>query len=289
MPGVLEHLIQRGLHLLPDGVTVRLYHHASPYRGMLRQTRLVYQVVVPLGVIHFFARQNLCHKYAVLLLLCIKNVIFNLIRKRKQIYKFKRSYSRYILIMKKLVYITAIGSFLLGSCAAPKLAQESVDDDFYAKEYTPEESYAAQPAEEEAYGDEEYAYRRSYEESYEDDSYGSYTSRLRRFHSPFYGFSYFDYYDPFFYDPWFRPGFNLGLSFGWGGYYGYRPWGYYSYSPYYYSPFFYYATPYFGYNYARYGGYWGGYHPGYYYSRPIYRPSGIANRPRPRVGSVNDG
>src|SRR5690606_1705208 len=150
--------------------------------------------------------------YAVLLLLCIKNVIFNLIRKRKQIYKFKRSYSRYILIMKKLVYITAIGAFLLGSCAAPKLAQESVDDDFYAKEYTPEESYASQPAEEEAYGDEEYTYRRSYEESYEDDSYGSYTSRLRRFHSPFYGFSYFDYYDPFFYDPWFRPGFNLGFS-----------------------------------------------------------------------------
>lgn len=189
--------------------------------------------------------------------------------------------------MKKLAYITVIGSFALGSCAAPKLAQESVDDDFYGKEYTSEESYASA---EEASGDDEYAYRRSYGESDDyDDSYYSYTHRLRRFHSPLYGFGYFDYYDPFFYDPWYRPGFNLGLSFGWGGYYGYRPWGYYSYSPYYYSPY-YYSTPYYGYNYAYGGGLWGGYHPGYYYSRPIYRPSnGTYSRPRPRVGSVNNG
>src|SRR3546814_5183091 len=94
--------------------------------------------------------------------------------------------------MKKLVYITAIGSLILGSCAAPKLAKESVDDDFYAKEYIPEETYAA----EEASADDEYTYRRSYDDGYDDgynDGYGnSYTSRLRRFHSPFYGFSYFE-------------------------------------------------------------------------------------------------
>lgn len=185
--------------------------------------------------------------------------------------------------MKKLIYITAAGALMLGSCAAPKLAKESVDDDFYAKEYEPREVYAAEAGEE---GD-EYTYRRDYDGSYEDDFYGGYTYRLRRFHSPFRGYGYFDYYDPFFYDPWMSPGINLGFNMGWGGYYGYRPWGFYSYSPYYYN------TPYWGYNYAyNYGGYWGGYHPGYYYSRPIYRPSvgnGTYNRPRPRVGTTNNG
>ncbi|MDP4187264.1 MAG: hypothetical protein Q8905_04405, partial [Bacteroidota bacterium] len=41
--------------------------------------------------------------------------------------------------------------------------------------------------------------------NYYDDDYYSYASRIRRFHSPWWGL---DYYDPFYYDP-------FGLSFGW--------------------------------------------------------------------------
>ncbi len=74
-----------------------------------------------------------------------------------------------------------------------------------------------------------------------------YASRLNRFHGGFYD-PYF--YDPYFYnswyDPFYSPGWNFSIGFGWG-------------SPYYYDPYYY---PY-------YGGYWGyyGYNPywhGYY-------------------------
>ncbi len=96
-----------------------------------------------------------------------------------------------------------------------------------------------------------------------------YTSRLRRFHSPYYGW---DYYDPFYSDNYwytYNPaswgasiyfGSPWGLSFGW-------------YQPYFYSPFyssFYYGGfndfyPYYGYGYpGYYGSYWNGYGHGFY-------------------------
>ena len=45
--GVLEHLVQRALHLLPDGVAVRPDDHAPAHRAVVRQLGLGYQLVVP--------------------------------------------------------------------------------------------------------------------------------------------------------------------------------------------------------------------------------------------------
>jgi len=104
------------------------------------------------------------------------------------------------------------------------------------------------------YDNEEYAY-------YDDYDY-YYTSRIRRFHRPFYGFGFFDpvyvdmaYYDPFFgagptvliyddvfgFNNWWRfnrfnrwnrfnrfgwgPGVNISVNFGWGGWNAWNPWG----------------------------------------------------------------
>ena len=44
----LEHFVKLVLHLLPDGVAIRLYDHASAYRGLLGQVCLNHQIVVPL-------------------------------------------------------------------------------------------------------------------------------------------------------------------------------------------------------------------------------------------------
>ncbi|HMN90811.1 MAG TPA: hypothetical protein PKE68_12375, partial [Saprospiraceae bacterium] len=73
-------------------------------------------------------------------------------------------------------------------------------------------------------------YRRNNEDFYDDDYYSYeddydfyYTSRIRRFHRPYYGFSYFDpiYVDMFYYDPFFQPGATVLIydsffsPFGW--------------------------------------------------------------------------
>ncbi len=112
------------------------------------------------------------------------------------------------------------------------------------------DSYASNDRNDSDYDDEVY-------EDYEDyDDYDYYyTSRIRRFHRPYYGFSYFDpvyvdlaYYDPFWspgatvliydsYNPWRYNRWNrFNYGFGWsswggtsfyfsnGGYYG-NPWG----------------------------------------------------------------
>src|SRR3546814_16822855 len=38
MAGIFKHLVQRSLHLFPDGIAVWLDHHASPYCGMLSRS-----------------------------------------------------------------------------------------------------------------------------------------------------------------------------------------------------------------------------------------------------------
>ncbi len=68
-----------------------------------------------------------------------------------------------------------------------------------------------------AYEDEVYGYT-------EDDYYDFYyTSRIRRFHRPFYGFSYFDpcYVDVYYYDPFFSPGITIMI---YDDYWSYRSW-----------------------------------------------------------------
>ena len=61
---ILEHLVQRGLHLLPDGVAVGFDDHTSADGGVLRKSRLHDQVVIPLRVVLVGLRevlQFLCH------------------------------------------------------------------------------------------------------------------------------------------------------------------------------------------------------------------------------------
>lgn len=118
-------------------------------------------------------------------------------------------------------------------------------------------------------------YSTEYETVEYDDYYDfSYSQRLRRFHNPIYGFSYYDpfytdlyynTYDPFYWGSslyfglnWnFGPswGFNWGLGFGYPYYNSwYSPWGCNWYSPYYWgSPYLY-----------GYGSYWLGYNNGYW-------------------------
>ncbi|KPL12306.1 MAG: hypothetical protein AMS26_18250, partial [Bacteroides sp. SM23_62] len=92
------------------------------------------------------------------------------------------------------------------------------------------------------------------------NQYPDYTSRIRRFHSPYVGYS---YYDPYYYDPWYDPyyysswGPRISLSFGFGFGWGYGGWGY---------PYYGWGYPSYGwgYPYYGYGSYWSGYHRGYW-------------------------
>ncbi|MFO7657843.1 MAG: hypothetical protein R6W78_12315, partial [Bacteroidales bacterium] len=114
---------------------------------------------------------------------------------------------------------------------------------------------------------------------YNDDDY-FYASRIRRFHRPFYTYSYYDpwYNDPYWYDynpihwslgySWgYSPSWNFGFSYGYPYYYSswYSPYSYYGYNDYYgYSPYRYsYWT---GYRHGYYNGYYGNYY-GYNYGR----------------------
>jgi len=101
----------------------------------------------------------------------------------------------------------------------------------------------------------------------DDDSY-YYTSRIRRFHNPYYyspGFYfgssfYWDYYDPWYswsYDPWYYDSYCSWYSpWGWNSPYYYSYWGGYNSFYYGYSPYSYYSWGY--YNGWHDGSYWGG-------------------------------
>ena len=49
--GILEHAVEGPLHLLPDGVAVRLDDHAAAHVGVLRQAGALDDVEIPLGII----------------------------------------------------------------------------------------------------------------------------------------------------------------------------------------------------------------------------------------------
>lgn len=83
-------------------------------------------------------------------------------------------------------------------------------DNWYAASNRPPAAAPANgsQADEGDYDDEAYAY--------EDENYDYYyASRIRRFHRPYYGFSYFDpvYVDVFYYDPVWRPGLTTVLIY----------------------------------------------------------------------------
>ena len=49
--GLLEHFIKGLLHLLPNGVAIRLYDHAAAHGALLGKVRLDYEFIVPLRVV----------------------------------------------------------------------------------------------------------------------------------------------------------------------------------------------------------------------------------------------
>lgn len=59
--GFLEHSVKGVLHLLPDRVAIRLYHHTSPDGGLLRQVCLHNQIIVPLRIVLRPFCHFLCH------------------------------------------------------------------------------------------------------------------------------------------------------------------------------------------------------------------------------------
>ena len=103
---------------------------------------------------------------------------------------------------------------------------------------------------------------------YFDDYYDySYTARLRRFYSPYVGWSYYDdWYTNYYwynYDPlWWGVSIYVGYNWWWPTFY-YRPYYYYSWywHPHYYG-WHYWDNPWWAYN----TGYWDGFYDGYYYA-----------------------
>jgi hypothetical protein len=180
----------------------------------------------------------------------------------------------------------ALATIVVTSCSAPKLAQQSTnDDDVYnttakVKVYTPA---PVKPAQSTAVEDQEYA---------ESDYYGTsdpyydmdYSSRINRF---YYSSPWRTYYDPYFYSGWY-PSYSVGIGYSpfYNNYWNspYSGWGY-AYSPYWgYNNFgwnnYYYGGGYYGGGFLG-GGYYGG---GFYTGRTTNVPD---YRSRPSMGRDN--
>lgn len=184
--------------------------------------------------------------------------------------------------------LLALATVVATSCSAPRVAQQSTnDDDVYnttakAKIYTPAPIKPSQQTPSETIDDQEYA---------ESDYYGTsdpyydmdYSSRINRF---YYSSPWRNYYDPYFYSGWY-PSYSIGLGYspfynsfwnspysGWG--YAYSPfWGYNNYGWNNYYGGGYYGGGFLG------GGYYGG---GFYTGRTTNVPD---YRSRPSVGREN--
>ena len=92
-------------------------------------------------------------------------------------------------------------------------------DNAVASRYDEEENYDNNTASyDQGYDDDEYEY-------YEDYDY-YYTSRVRRFHRPYYGFSYFDpvYADLYYYDPFINPGVTVLIYDGYSSWNSWNSW-----------------------------------------------------------------
>src|SRR5437868_11006176 len=63
MPGILEHLVKRLLHQLPDTIAVRTNDHRATDRRMLRQLGPSYDLVVPCTKIFGTLRQFIVGHY----------------------------------------------------------------------------------------------------------------------------------------------------------------------------------------------------------------------------------
>lgn len=143
--------------------------------------------------------------------------------------------------------------------------REYYDNEIYS-DYYDDDSYPKSQTRKDSNGN-TYITNNYYGDYYESD----YSARLKRFYSPYRGFSYYSpcyigyYYDPCYY---YTPGWNWSVSFGWGwGYssiYGYYdPW-YFNYHPWYsFYPWHGWHHRH-GYWHGYYHGYWDGYYDGYY-------------------------
>ncbi len=129
------------------------------------------------------------------------------------------------------------------------------------------------------YDDAEYEYADDYYDYY-------YTSRIRRFHRPYYGFSYFDpcYVDAYYYDPFiFSPGITIMIYDDYWSYRSWRRWqrwhrpwynSWNAWGPGWYTSYNYYYFGYPAHHYAGWGNYWD---PFYYSGSSWYCPPSWGN------------
>ena len=78
MPRILKHLVQRVVHLLPDGIAIGFDDHTTAYGRILGQPRLHDQIVVPLRVVLVRlgeVLEFLCHISLFLILFQPANII----------------------------------------------------------------------------------------------------------------------------------------------------------------------------------------------------------------------
>ena len=139
-----------------------------------------------------------------------------------------------------------------------KETKQSSNNNNYDDDYGSEDSY---------YEDEYYSESQTttdengntYINNYYYGDYNDYSTRLRRFYDPYYGFSYYSpAYTGVYFDSWGGWGWSVSLGWGYPNYW--DPW-YYHYYPWYGHHHHYYPYSYgHGYNH----GYWHGYHDGYY-------------------------
>ena len=107
--------------------------------------------------------------------------------------------------MKKFLFLTALFSVMTLNISFAQF------DDLYYDPQTDESIYSNSNGANGSYNEnnESYYDDENYDDEYYDDYEYSYSKRLKRFHNR----SYFNYYDPFFYDDYYDYGFNS--SFFW--------------------------------------------------------------------------
>ncbi len=117
--------------------------------------------------------------------------------------------------MKNYKFLALLLTLTLSSAGA--LFAQTFDDLYYDPETDKTLYYGLERKDNRVYRDrnysEDYRQNRSNEEGFDyyDDYDFYYSSRIRRFHRPFYGFGFFDpvYVDMFYYDPFLRPGATI--------------------------------------------------------------------------------
>src|SRR5688572_6220185 len=78
VPGILKHLVELSLHILPKRIAIRLNNHTTTHRTVICQSCLYNQVVVPLGIIFLHACNFLTHLFlfSLVVLVSVRHILF---------------------------------------------------------------------------------------------------------------------------------------------------------------------------------------------------------------------